>query len=1033
MKKSIRSILSLLLVMVFAFQFSGSLAWADDADVTVTGNEALVYELYLPDPEADGKLIPVSADQETEKLNGKTYSIQLVKAGSEDAPVALSRSVGSAVLNDLLKADLVITPPEGFYVSQLYLRGDALETQSPKALPFLAEREKASLTLKAGAVAAKDKTFDKTVLTTYSTVDPQIYALVVVLSPVKTDSVTVKTAPDQDAAGTETQVAAGEAFTAPEAPVPNTNDRRFDAWKVSYASGGSFTLNPGESFRPYADCRVVAQWIEIITITASEPVAEGDGFAPNGYTYTGKLIDGDAIASVELRMDSDGSQYFSVPSQAVIRRGEEDVTSEYELRYVNSAPVTKEAEPTTEPTTEPDPEPAPVVKTPITITANAPTLGSDGKTYEPAGAMLTGGALNEGDSITALSFDVKQIEDGSYVSVPRDAVIKNGDTDNTANYDVTYVQSTPVKPAAPEKVKLTITANPPVLGSDGKTYEAAGAVLSAGALNEGDSFAALGYDVKQTEDGSYVSVPRDAVIKNGDTDNTANYDITYVQSTPVKPAAEKIAITIRSKDRSAEYTGKLITADSYELVIGALAQGDTMEVKYEGGSTNVTANPVASTISSVLIKDSAGNDVTASKYAVTIDNDNAGKVTVTKRAVTVTAITGTVETDGTKVIYASECKTANGSFTKGHKVEGLLSGHELRGNFVKGSGKETFTTSIDLNELRIVDTANSETDVTANYNIKTVDGKMTIKVSSKSGVPVAVTVKDQTLTYDGAAHKPDQSQQSVSGLLDGDVAAVTLMLKQGDSQVESATKAGTYTIIPVVSIKTKDGEAVAENKYSITTGTATLTIKKLDITLEAISDSKPYDGKALVNDKVKAPSLASGHKYQGVKLNVYDAKGNLIKNGAKEVGTYTKKITEVHIVDANGTEVTENYNITLVDGKLTITNSSMNNSTGPKTGDASNTIYIVLMIASLLLLGTIIAYLLVQKRKKRAAAAEANGEYFEADEQPADWQQPEADAEFSIDITPENWTASDRDWTKDPYWNQQPGNDERQPRDPGDR
>ena len=944
MKKSIRSILSLLLVMVFAFQFSGSLAWADDADVTVTGNEALVYELYLPDPEADGKLIPVSADQETEKLNGKTYSIQLVKAGSEDAPVALSRSVGSAVLNDLLKADLVITPPEGFYVSQLYLRGDALETQSPKALPFLAEREKASLTLKAGAVAAKDKTFDKTVLTTYSTVDPQIYALVVVLSPVKTDSVTVKTAPDQDAAGTETQVVAGEAFTAPEAPVPNTNDRRFDAWKVSYASGGSFTLNPGESFRPYADCRVVAQWIEIITITASEPVAEGDSFAPNGYTYTGKLIDGDAIASVELRMDSDGSQYFSVPSQAVIRRGEEDVTSEYELRYVNSAPVTKEAEPTTEPTTEPDPEPAPVVKTPITITANAPTLGSDGKTYEPAGAMLTGGALNEGDSITALSFDVKQIEDGSY-----------------------------------------------------------------------------------------VSVPRDAVIKNGDTDNTANYDITYVQSTPVTPAAEKIAITIRSKDRSAEYTGKLITADSYELVIGALAQGDTMEVKYEGGSTNVTANPVASTISSVLIKDSAGNDVTASKYAVTIDNDNAGKVTVTKRAVTVTAITGTVETDGTKVIYASECKTANGSFTKGHKVEGLLSGHELRGNFVKGSGKETFTTSIDLNELRIVDTANSETDVTANYNIKTVDGKMTIKVSSKSGVPVAVTVKDQALTYDGAAHKPDQSQQSVSGLLDGDVAAVTLMLKQGDSQVESATKAGTYTIIPVVSIKTKDGEAVAENKYSITTGTATLTIKKLDITLEAISDSKPYDGKALVNDKVKAPSLASGHKYQGVKLNVYDAKGNLIKNGAKEVGTYTKKITEVHIVDANGTEVTENYNITLVDGKLTITNSSMNNSTGPKTGDASNTIYIVLMIASLLLLGTIIAYLLVQKRKKRATAAEANGEYFEADEQPADWQQPEADAEFSIDITPENWTASDRDWTKDPYWNQQPGNDERQPRDPGDR
>ena len=411
--------------------------------------------------------------------------------------------------------------------------------------------------------------------------------------------------------------------------------------------------------------------------------------------------------------------------------------------------------------------------------------------------------------------------------------------------------------------------------------------------------------------------------------------------------------------------------------------------------------------------------MTESLYAVTIDNDNAGKVTVTKRAMTVTAITGTVETDGTRVIYAKDCKTGNGTFNKGHKVEGLLEGHSLTGDFVKGYGSETFTTSIDLNALRVVDAAN--TDVTANYNISTVDGKMTIKVTGRTGVPVAVTLKDQSWTYDGAAHKPDQSSYSISGLLDGDVATVSLQIKQGEGRVESVTNAGSYTIVPVVTIRTKDGAGVADNKYAVNAGSATLTVKKLDITLEAVSDSKAYDGKALVNDKVKAPALANGHKYQGVKLNVYDAKGNLIRNGVKEPGTYTKKIAEVHIVDSQGTDVTANYNITLVDGKLTITNSSMNDSNKVKTGDESVTLYIVLIIASLVLLGVIAAYLILQSRK-RALAAEAVIDEPEYDEPPMEPQQ-DWTREFPMNTEPvtpaeEPIAPAEETWQPDESWKQ---------------
>ena len=1102
MKKNFRMMLSLLLVLVFVFQFAGGLAWADDVNVTLTGKEALVYELRLTD--AEGKSAPLSAEEETEKLGG-SCTVSLLREGSEEAETPLSRDAGSAVLEDLVKKGLLVKVPEGFCVSESYLRGDAVETQERKPLPFTADREKADLILKAGAVGDKDKNFDKSFLTTASTVDPQVYTLVLVLSPLeKEKALTVTLANDATAPGSGQQVNPGESFTAPEAPVPNTEDLIFRCWQVKYPSGGVLKLNPGESFKPYSNCRVEGKWIDVITFTANAPVEDGESFAPNGYSYRGHLAEGDAISSVSLWIQEVEDGFVAVPSDAVIKNGEEDVTDRYELRYVNSDPVQKDApqdDPTPAPTEEPSPEPVPVEPVKITVTANEPISNDGGKTYEqngavlsagalsegdafagvvvevqqredgsyvavprdavivngetdvtanyeityeasqpvtpPApekvkitvtakepvtndggktyeqnGALVSAGALNDGDAFTALTVEVKQNEDGTYVAIPRDAVIKNGETDVTENYEITYEASQPVTPPAPEKIKLTVTAREPVTKDGGKTYEQNGALLSAGALSEGDAFVSIAIDVKQNEDGTYVAVPRDGVIKNGETDVTANYEITYVASQPVKPDAEKIAITIRSKDRTAEYSGKPITAEEYELVSGALAEGDTIEVKYEGGSTNVTASPVPSTIASVIIKDALGTDVTESKYAVTIDNVNAGKVTVTKHPITVTAITGTVETDGTKVIYAKDCKTANGSFTKGHKVEGLLLGHELRGDFVKGYGSETFVTSIDLTQLRVVDTANSDTDVTANYQVNTVDGKMTIKVSSQTGVPVAVTVKDQSWTYDGAAHRPDQSGYNISGLLDGDVATVSLQLKQNETQTEEATNAGTYTIVPVVSIKNKDGNPVSENKYKINTSTGTLTVKKLDITLEAISDTKPYDGKALVNDKVKAPALAAGHKYQGVKLNVYDAKGNLIKNGAKEVGTYTKKITEVHIVDAKGNEVTANYNITLVDGKLVITNSSKNDSKSPKTGDDSKPVlYIILIAASVILLAVIGVFLAMQSRRKKMLQPEppVDGEYFEPDEVGDDWQDAAQPVEEEPLTPPDSWNP-DETW-----------------------
>ena len=116
MKNNIRSLLSLLMVLVLALQLAGGLALADDANVEVTGKETLVFELYRsnPDTEAAEKIVSVSAEQEAELLGGKSYTIALVKDDADRTTVPLSRAAGSITLNDLLKNDLRITPPEGF-------------------------------------------------------------------------------------------------------------------------------------------------------------------------------------------------------------------------------------------------------------------------------------------------------------------------------------------------------------------------------------------------------------------------------------------------------------------------------------------------------------------------------------------------------------------------------------------------------------------------------------------------------------------------------------------------------------------------------------------------------------------------------------------------------------------------------------------------------------------------------------------------------------------------------------------------------
>ena len=432
------------------------------------------------------------------------------------------------------------------------------------------------------------------------------------------------------------------------------------------------------------------------------------------------------------------------------------------------------------------------------------------------------------------------------------------------------------------------------------------------------------------------------------------------------PAPEKSSLTVRPKDRTAVYTGENITANEYEIRSGALLAGDTLQVEYGGGSVNVTNGATAS-ISKVTIKDSSGADVTNSKYNVTVEN---ATVVVTARTLTVTGQNVQKTYDGNPFNLQSEyASRISSDKLPNHTVSVSLSIYQNGAQVA--SARDAGSYDIMLTNYSVKD--GSGNDVTSDYMLSGPMpyklGTLTITGAPAAMTPVTVTAKSQTWTYDGAAHEAKEYTLS-SQLSDGDTISVSF------DASSTITNVGTVANkISTVTVKDKNGAAVAfalngqgSGKYNFTLVDGTLKVDPFKVTLTAVSAEKTYDGTALKNDNVKATALVSGHKFSVVKFAVTDSKGNLIKNGPVSVGTYTKKVTDVTIVDAKGSDVTKNYEITKVDGTLKVLQGDgSNNTKSPKTGDENNLgLWIGLLAASALIVLGIAGYFFFKNKKKAA-------------------------------------------------------------------
>ena len=987
MKKNWKSALSLLFVLIFMLQIAGTTAGAD-FDASVTGGEALSFAVYVPVTDEFG-------NESSQKLDGVNVTLPEgrslgLRLGDNELSFSSWLSLG-----DLMREDLVITPPAGYYVSEAFLcAGDPDSVTERATLEGTAEwpsGEATKITLKHENFIDKDTGyFDVSRLSSAGSE----YSLVLRLALLeKVESVTVSYSSGEVYASVPDTVwgSAGDSF--PVASMTGTAEgKAFTGWRLTYGNGSVYDVSEGSLIQPYASCTLVAQWDDATPehshsyddgVVTTEPTCTQPGvktFTCSGCngTYTEEVAAlGHSYTDTVISPTTEAEGYTE---HVCSRCGDTYRDSYVEKLQTEHTHSFDDGVVTIEPTcTQPGVKTFTCSGCNGTYTEEVAALGhsyGDGVvTTEPTctqPGVKTFTCVRGDDSYTE-EIPAKGHEYTETVVAP--TLTSDGYTlHECKNCDYSFRDN--IVP----KLELKTLPAPTLSDSSWLKGSTAGLTLTVDYdFSKLDSVLLNG--VKLARDTDYLAREGSTVIElkpetlERQNPGAAKVDVVF---TDAKASAEitieasrgsvKQDLTVRAKDRTAVYSGETITANEYEIVSGSLRDGDTITAEYGGGSVNVTAG-APTMISKLTIKDSGGNDVTSSHYNVTVQN---GSVVVSARSLTISGQNVEKVYDGKAFNLQSEYasrissdKLANHSVSVGLAI--YKNGAQV------SEAKDAGSYDIMLTTFAMKE---GSTDVTANYRfngtLPAKLGTLTITNAPAAMIPISVTAKSQTWTYDGQTHDCHEYNLSAA-LQDGDTISVSF------DAASTITNVGTaVNKISAVTIKDKNGSGIAfalngqgSGKYNVTVTDGTLKVDPFKLTLTAVSAEKTYDGTALKNDNVKATALVSGHKFSVVKFAVTDSQGNLIKNGPVSVGTYTKKVTDVTIVDSKNNDVTKNYDITKVDGTLKVLQGNgSNNTKSPKTGDENNMIlWIGLLAASALVVLGLAAFLFFKNKKKEAPKA----------------------------------------------------------------
>ncbi len=697
--------------------------------------------------------------------------------------------------------------------------------------------------------------------------------------------------------------------------------------------------------KEYGDLTVTAVSAQIvITANSKTEVYSGQAVTDSGYTYTGKLADGDKLEVEVVGSQTDkGSSDNVVKSYKVTRDGV-DVTKNYTFGASQ--------------------------KGTLTVTPRPVTLTSDGGEKEYDGTPLTNSTVTVGGSGFVAG-------EGATYNVTGSQTDK-GSSKNWFTYTLTEGTKADNYTITQEYGELVVTKNTSVINitakSANKTYDGQALTetrydFTQNILAEGDVLTAV-VEGSQTDAGSSANVVKSYKVMRGDVDVTDFYTFGEIENGTLTVTERKVTLTSESADKpydgtpltcpdvtvsdegfvdgevsdikaigtitdkgsvpntitftegenfkASNYiivreTGTLtITADATEVVV--YISGNTGTKKYDGTEKTVTGYKVTS-ISNNLYKENdftfsgkatvSATDVKETAYMMGLaaadfknTNENFSKVTFTvtdgsltidPRTVTLTSESATKEYDGTPLTRPVVTVSGDG-FVDGEVTD------------IKATGTITTVGEVD-NDIVYTKEAGYKD---SNYIITPVIGKLGITQSTKD---LKVVANGGTWEYDGKSHA-DGGYTVTFGTETYTVAAgESAKLSTGDTVTAIITKqvknvadsADGNNAIVTLTIGNKAQYA----NVSQANGTLTITAKPL--TIKANDAEKVYDGTPLTKNSFTNTELAKG-----------DVLTATVTGSQTNVGS-SDNVASAAVIMAGEENVTANYTITYEKGTLTVT------------------------------------------------------------------------------------------------------------------
>lgn len=776
------------------------------------------------------------------------------------------------------------------------------------------------------------------------------------LDPAETAEVTV-----------ETRASSGTQQYKDETPIELKKDnsgvnvgRNHESWKVQYKNGGYAILDAEDtvSFTPFGDCSVSAMYSfkYIISYKIAENQKQYDGtttisqdtaiakveydeeeldisdFSVSGISYS---IADAAVESVkEITVDASG---------AVVKKDDEELDADkYILKQYGGDSYN-------------------ITKRDVTVKAEKVDTSYNGKVK--AGKLSVVEGLLKGDELASYKYKNQTCAPVSVKYTAADfeeIVIKNSKKEDvTANYNIV---------CDPTEADYIITAkdeDKPELTFAAKNISfpyTGNAIDGQYQITEGDEDALEGIDVvavykydgdEHTNVGKRNYKLVDITLKMGDYNVTKAFKVSVSESAAeLNITAHKATITIN--DNSKEYDGTPLYAVNCK--IDGLLEGhrlDTASLVYTNpveigsGKSDIQAD-------SIKILDAADHDVT-DLYDISVVR---GNLTVSKLKFTVIAGSNSKKFDGT-ALEADNSYSLSETDAKKLQTAGWHLAVET-----KGSQKAIGSSDVTFKKIDVLKADGSVVDVKY-YEYSTQPGKLTVEPDPSKST-ITITVESSKKVYDGTALILDPKAYTVA--YDDDFTKnYSIEVKLGTASITNAGKKTVGEDVVTYTIKDKDSKVVEnpESEFNIQIVPGTLEVTKYPIKITAKSGSKTYDGKEFVINSctitAAGDKLAKSSHDPKVTIEAQDGNGNKVQ--AIKVGKYYNVITKVTIKDKDtNMDVTANYDITTVNGTLTIKNSNGN----PQTGDNSNISLWATVLAVSAVAVVCVAAIAVVKGKRKA-------------------------------------------------------------------